>query len=186
MTDARVTQEAVLILHGGATSDARVTQEAILVLHNDVPPVDVNISQAAVQVLTFETNPEVKIYQSAVQVLASEDNPEVGISQAAVQVLLGPPPSITTSEEYNNFPLYTSDGTTIAYISGTYDYTILVGSNLNTATYFSSGTTTFTDGVCEIVVSASGMLEGDSAILVVQKDESIGVYPAIVSAYWGA
>ena len=148
MTDVRVTQEPVLVLHGGAESDVRVTQTPTLVLHGGITS-------------------------------------KARVTQEAILVLHGPPSYIQTSEAYGNFPIYTSDGAGITYISGTYNYTILVGSNLNTATYFESGTTSFTDGVCEISVGASGMAQDDQAILVIQKDESIGVYPAIVASYWG-
>ena len=144
MTDVRVTQEPVLVLHGGADSDARVTQEPVLVLHGGIT------SNAVVT-------------QEAVLVLSS-------------------PRTITTSEEYGNYPIYQGDPYTgLTYISGTWDYTVLLGT-IETATYESSGTVTFTNGVGTIRIGPSDV--GDPAILVLQNGESIGAFNVVISNHY--
>ena len=50
MTDAVVTQEAVLVLHRSANPVTRVTQEAVLVLHRSANP-ETRITQEAILVL---------------------------------------------------------------------------------------------------------------------------------------
>ena len=91
MTDARVTQEAILVLHGGATSDARVTKEEVLVLHGGATS-DARVTQEAVLVLNEATiidyTHPCEENATATPYTPVTEQDVVKISQAPLQVLL--------------------------------------------------------------------------------------------------
>ena len=74
MTDARVSQEVVQVLHGGETSDANVSQEVIQVLHGGITS-DARISQQVIQILA--SNAGEILFQQTDETAAYDDEAKV-------------------------------------------------------------------------------------------------------------
>ena len=88
MTDARVAQEVVQVLHGGETSNANVSQEVIQVLHGGNTS-DARISQQVLQVLYKSPEPDARVTQEPVLVLHGGAVSDVRVTQEPVLVLHG-------------------------------------------------------------------------------------------------
>ena len=135
---------------------------------------EIRVSQSPVQVLLEATNPDIEISQAPVQVLVTSANPELEVTQAPVQILVKAEVigNLVISVAGNNHPICNING----LVSGTYDYVVLSGADVSTATFLQAGTVSLSSG--EGIIDVTGLSSGDPVILVLQLNDTIGAYEA--------
>ena len=147
--------------------EIRVYQSLVQVLVTNTAT-DVRVTQALTQVLATDTDPTVRVTHAVTQVLATDTAPTVRVMQAVVQVLAKLPPKI-------NFTICYEDGTPP---TATYDYVLLLGADVATATFMEAGTVLVTAGAGTIDPATGS--SGASVILILQLGLELGAYEGTI------
>ena len=144
-------------------NEIRISQVPVQILNTQANP-SVKVSQVPVQILNTQANPPAKVSQVPVQILTTQADPPVKVTQCCVQVLVKNIGTLSFIVCYgdNDYP------------TDTFDYVLLNGGDVATATFIEAGTVALVDGVGSITPSSGS--SGASVILVLQLGSKIGAY----------